>query len=149
MYQRLLVPLDGSPPAHQALREAIRFAKEEHAQVRLIHIIGELPDNWADTYFGQETLLADLRRDGQKILASATAFTREQGMQVETAQLEAPDKKTAVIVVEDALRWHADLIVIGTHGHKGLERLLLGSVAEGVVRRAPVPVLLIPSIAEE
>lgn len=149
MYQRLLVPLDGSLPAHQALRVVVRLAKEEHARVRLIHIIGELPDNWADTYFGQETLLDDLRRDGQNILASATAFIQEQGMKAEMALLEAPDKKTAEIIVEDAQRWHADLIVMGTHGRQGLERMLLGSVAEGVVRRAPVPVLLIPSKAED
>ena len=55
------------------------------------------------------------------------------------------DRRIATAIVEEAAAWGADLIVIGTHGRRGFEHLVLGSVAEGVVRRATVPVLLIRS----
>jgi nucleotide-binding universal stress UspA family protein len=61
----------------------------------------------------------------------------------ETELLETEGKRVASVIDDDAKRWPADLIVIGTHGRSGISRLLLGSVAEGVVRGASVPVLLV------
>lgn len=65
-------------------------------------------------------------------------------MQVETALLETGGERIASVIYREAQRWQADLIVIGTHGRSGFSRLFLGSVAEGVVRMAMVPVLLVP-----
>ena len=65
------------------------------------------------------------------------------GATVETALLEASGERIASVIEGEARHWQADLIVIGTHGRSGLSRLLLGSVAEGVARSAPVPVLLV------
>ncbi|HET7877050.1 MAG TPA: universal stress protein, partial [Methylomirabilota bacterium] len=75
--------------------------------------------------------------------AKAGARAREAGVAVEPALLESDGRRVAAVVVDEARWWEADLIVVGTHGRRGLDRLLLGSVAEGVVRAAPVTVLLV------
>jgi nucleotide-binding universal stress UspA family protein len=82
------------------------------------------------------------RRAGQEILDQAAASPREAGVQAETALLEL-DGRVSRVVTDEAERWGAELIVIGSHGRQGLEQLLLGSVAEGVLRTAAVPVLLV------
>ena len=65
------------------------------------------------------------------------------GVPVETALVESQGERVSEIVVEQARAWPADLIVIGTHGRRGVDRVLMGSDAEQIARRAPVPVLLV------
>jgi nucleotide-binding universal stress UspA family protein len=84
-----------------------------------------------------------MRASGAKILAQAEKMVRQAGVALKTRLLEADGERVASVIVEEARRWPADLLVIGTHGRSGFSRILFGSVAEGVVRTAPVPVLLI------
>ncbi|HUL68109.1 MAG TPA: universal stress protein, partial [Burkholderiaceae bacterium] len=90
---------------------------------------------------------ASEREDGQRLLADAKARVEAAGVETEFALLEGkePADKTARLLVQDATKWDADLIVIGTHGRTGLARFVLGSVAESVIRTAQRPVLLIHS----
>lgn len=144
MYQRILVPVDGSPTSERALQEAIKLS-DGKAQLRLIYVIEEVYPLDADGYASIDyaTLQKAFRQTGERVLAQAAKTVRRADMTAETAVLDVPGERTASVIDSDALSWNADLIVIGTHGRKGVSRLLLGSIAEDVVRGASVPVLLI------
>lgn len=144
MYQRILVPIDGSTTAERALQEAIKLAGGK-AQLRLAYVLEEvyLLDAEAYTYFDYAALQEAVRHTGERVLAQALEKTRQAGAAAETVLLEASGERVASVIEDEARKWPADLIVIGTHGRSGLNRLLLGSVAEGVVRMASVPVLLV------
>jgi nucleotide-binding universal stress UspA family protein len=144
MYQRILVPIDGSATAERALQEAIKLAAGK-AKLRLIYVIEETYPLDAEGYaYIDYTALQDaVRHTGRRALAQAAEKARQSGTESETGLLETGGKRVAAVIDDDARQWAADLIVIGTHGRSGISRLLLGSVAEGVVRGASVPVLLV------
>ncbi|HEX7455734.1 MAG TPA: universal stress protein [Gallionella sp.] len=144
MYQRILVPIDGSATAERALQEGIRLAAGR-AQLRLIYVLEEVYPLDAEGYafIDYDALRKAVHHTGERTLAKAAEKVQQSGATVETALLEAAGERIAGVIDGEALNWPADLIVIGTHGRSGLSRLLLGSVAEGVVRGASVPVLLI------
>lgn len=146
MYQKILVPIDGSETAKLGLDEALRVAKQQHSKLRLIHVVNEamvMASYEGDTYAGE--LRDALRESGKIILSEAERQLKDQGVEVETALLEAHGGQAGESIVQDAREWRADLIVLGTHGRRGIRRLVLGSDAEHVVRLTPVPVLLIRS----
>ena len=144
MYQRILIPVDGSPTSERALQEAIKLS-DGKAQLRLIYVIEEGYPLDAEGYavIDYAALQEAFRQTGERVLAQAAKTVRRAGMTAETAVLDVPGERAASVIDSDAVSWNADLIVIGTHGRKGVSRLLLGSVAEDVVRGASVPVLLI------
>jgi nucleotide-binding universal stress UspA family protein len=84
-----------------------------------------------------------LREGGEQILAEARATVAKAGVAVEVVQLDTLSGRVSDLVIDHARTWRADLIVIGTHGRRGVGRLLLGSDAEQILRSAPVPVLLV------
>jgi nucleotide-binding universal stress UspA family protein len=144
MYQRILVPIDGSAASERALQEAIRLA-DGKALLRLVYVIEEVYQLDAAGYgfIDYAALHEEVRKTGERALAQAAEKVQSSGMTAETALLEVLGERVAGVIDGDALDWKADLIVIGTHGRSGLNRLLLGSVAEDVVRGASVPVLLV------
>ena len=144
MYQRILVPIDGSATSECALQEAIKLAAGK-AQLRLIYVVEEVYLLDAEGYalIDYAALREAVRHTGERSLVQAAEKVRQSGMTAETALLEVTGERVASVIDGEAKRWPADLIVIGTHGRSGLSRLLLGSVAEGVVRGASVPVLLV------
>ena len=143
MYQHILVPVDGSPTSYRSLQEALKLAKQLKAQLALIHVMEEIwyVDN--ESYLNYAELQKSVRISGEKILAQAETAMLQEGVSPIVKLLEARGERIANVVVAEAKRWPADLIVIGTHGRSGFSHLLFGSVAEGVVRTAHVPVLLI------
>ena len=146
MYQRILVAVDGSAPSNRALGEAVRLAGDQGAVLRIAHVVdyGVLLAAWGDAALLDLKSLEDaLRATGVAILESAVADTRATTVATETVLLETDSSDPARAILAEAERWGADVIAIGTHGRRGLRRLLLGSVAEGVVRASPVPVLLL------
>jgi nucleotide-binding universal stress UspA family protein len=144
MYQRILVPIDGSATAERALQEAIRLAAGK-AQMRLVYVLEAVYPLDAEgyAYIDYEALQEAVHSTGERTLAEAVETVRRSGIAAETALLDMPGERIASVIDDEAVSWKADLIVIGTHGRSGLSRLLLGSVAEGVVRVASVPVLLV------
>lgn len=146
MYRHILAAVDGSATSDLALQEAIKLAKEQQAALRLIHVIDE-----TQTYMMVEAPLpiADyqkaMREAGQKVLATCLTTARQAKIEVDTklAILEVLAQRICDAINEEAKRWPADLIVIGTHGRHGFNHLMLGSVAEGVIRLATKPVLVI------
>ena len=139
MYQRILVPVDGSGTAGRGLEEAIKLGKLTGASLKLLHIVEQLvyaPGLSAD-------VLPLVRESGEKVLRIARAQVADAGLKVETRLVENPSLRLAETVRAEATAWRADLIVIGTHGRRGVNRLFLGSDAEQVVRLSEVPVLLV------
>lgn len=143
MYQRILIPVDGSPTSDRALQEALALARQQNVQLLLLHVIEEIHFVDIESSINYAELLESMRSSGNKILTQAQTVVQQAGMTAEVKLLEASGKRVASVIVTEAGRWPADLIVIGTHGRSGFSRLLFGSVAEGVVRTAQVPVLLI------
>jgi len=125
MFKRILVTVDGSTTSKLALQQAIRMAKEGGAELRIVHVVNEVTYDWPEGK-KYDAVVATFQEAGGKLLAEAEAEARKAG-----------------VTAAEADAWPADVIVIGTHGRQGMNRLLLGSVAEGVARVATTPVLLI------
>lgn len=145
MYQRILVPVDGSSTSNRGLGEAIRIAKLTQGRIRLFHVIDDLSFALA---LGSETrhaddLLTQLRSEGSRILDEAQATVQAAGVDVDTRLGDNFPGSVQDKVAAEALDWGAELIVLGTHGRRGTARLVLGSGAERILRHAPVPVLLV------
>ena len=139
MYQKILVPVDGSAASSRGLEEAIRFAKATGAAIGLVHVVdefviaaGQAPAEW-------QALSAALRESGEHVLEQAEALVREHGVPCTSTLLGATDGGAAGAIIEQAKRLPADVIVMGTHGRRGLRRLTMGSDAELVLRSSPVP----------
>lgn len=145
MYQRILVPVDGSPTSDRGLDEAIRLARMAGAQIRLIHVIDNLSMALSmDGYTVNPAALLDvLREAGTEIVQRARDKVAAQGVAVDTALHDNFEGAVHDVVVAQAQSWKADLIVIGTHGRRGVGRMFLGSSAERILRTATVPVLLV------
>ncbi len=149
MYNRILVAVDDSDVAQFAVLEAARLAKCEGSKLRLVHILDEGVAYWGAGGPILDTVFEAMRNAGQAVLQRAVAVAAGAGIEADTTMPETVGQSAANIIVEEAKRWSAHLIVIGTHGRRGLEHLLLGSVAEGVVRLSSVPVLLVRKPSNE
>lgn len=143
-YQRILVPVDGSPSALLGVREAIRLARDQAARIRFVFVVDESAVGLTlEGFVAFGDIIDALKRSGEEALEAARQIALDAGLEPETALVEEYSGRVADAIVEDALRWPADLIVMGTHGHRGLHHALVGSEAEGVMRKAPVPLLLV------
>ncbi|MFM9971550.1 MAG: universal stress protein, partial [Burkholderiales bacterium] len=89
-----------------------------------------------------DVIFEELKQNGKKVLAAASKMVAKTGVKFDTALVESVGMRVADQITAEAKRWRADLIVIGTHGRRGMQRLLMGSDAEMVVRNTEVPVLL-------
>ena len=144
LYRKILAPVDGSPTSMRGLREAIRVAKAEGAKLWLLHVLDKFsalsnPESAQYT----DLLIASLKRSGERILSRAERLARAKGVKAQTLMPEIVGGPAAGEIVRQAKKLRADLIVLGTHGRRGLKRLALGSDAEQVVRNSLVPVLLV------
>jgi nucleotide-binding universal stress UspA family protein len=138
MYKRILVPLDGSELAEQALEYAIVQAESFGAEIVLLKVLGPLPEPMMGGRVGvklAEQQSADLARYYLENLAAGI-----KDVPVEVVTVEG---KPYVQIIRFAEDHDIDLIVMSTRGHSGLSRWLLGSVADRVVRGATVPLLLV------
>ena len=144
MYSNILVPVDGSATAALGVAEAIKLAKNQDATVRLIHIVNELILMGSyDAAYGLPDLVESLRQNGKTVLKDAEALVSGAGIKVDGILIEAMGDQAGHFIVQQAKEWNADLIVMGTHGRRGVRRMVMGSDAEFVLRNTPVPVLLI------
>lgn len=146
MYKHILVAVDGSETSNLALKEAIKLAKEQQATLRLIHVVDGSPVYAvAETPFPIPDFEEAMRKSGQIILSACEATARTSGVKFDSklAIVVSITQRICDAINEEAKSWPADLIVIGTHGRRGFSHLLLGSVAEGVVRLATKPILIV------
>lgn len=145
MYQRILVPVDGSAAADAGLAEAIRLARTIGATLRIVHVLDLRPQAGGfDTSLGYTGDVIELQREsGTALLKDAASKVREAGVPLETRMVETYAARASELIVAEAASSKAELIVMGTHGRRGVSRLVLGSDAEQVLRHSPVPVLLV------
>jgi nucleotide-binding universal stress UspA family protein len=145
MYEKILVPVDGSDTAALGLAEAIRLAKTHRSKLRLVHVVNDfvaITGLEAAAAYSEELMRSSHER-GRAILAEAREKAHRHGLEAETESVESNGEPAGEAIVREARRWPADLIVLGTHGRRGIRRLVLGSDAETIVRTTPVPVLLV------
>ena len=151
MYHRILVPYDGSETSQQALDAALGLARESGGQLRLVHVVEEVAYLTGYDQFGgySGALLKAMRDNGEKLLAEGVARARAAGVEAETVLFDQFGERLGESVAKSAKIWNADLVVVGTHGRRGIGRALLGSGAEDVIRQATVPVLVIRTPAAD
>jgi len=151
MYRRILVPVDGSATAAKGLDEAIRLAKLTGASLDLVNVVDELSLALGIEAYAaySQDVIAALRDGARAILEEARQRAVNADVSVDTKFIETFGARVADLIVDEAIAAKADLIVIGTHGRRGVSRLLLGSDAEQILRLAPVPVLLVRGSGSE
>ena len=145
MYQRILVPLDGSVTAERGLHEAIGLAAALKARLYLLNVVNEFPlyMEMASAASFDETMNL-MRQRGEDMLAQAKNAAIDTGVPDAVMLFrEVVQGSVADVIIEEANKHDCNLIVMGTHGRRGLSRLTMGSNAELVVRGSPVPVLLV------
>jgi nucleotide-binding universal stress UspA family protein len=146
MYKRIAVAVDGSETSTAALNEAVKLGKVMKSTLLLLYVCEEMPIVWNTdgmTPFPLEELTKAFIDAGNKLLRQDKASVAESGLKVETKLVENYNGRIGAVISQEAEKWLADLLVVGTHGRKGINHLLMGSVAEGVMRSAKMPVLLV------
>lgn len=144
MYQRILVPLDGSATADLVLQEALLLAAPLHACLVLLHVVDDYPLRIdMSGLVAYDSTHARLLSIGEGVLGRAAARAAEHGIPTESSLREATGGRVADVILDEASRQRCDLVCMGTHGRRGLDRWVLGSDAERVARRCSVPVLLV------
>lgn len=139
MYGSILIPTDGSQEMATVVDQGIELARLCRATVHTLHVVDEradltVPDEARDQVRGT------LEEDGQTATKAVAARAVDAGLDV-SREVRWGDPSAAILA--NAIENEVDLIVMGTHGRTGYERYLLGSVAEKVVRIAPIPVLVV------
>ncbi|MEO7336296.1 MAG: universal stress protein [Caldimonas sp.] len=144
MYACILVPIDGSPTARHGLDEAIRLAVELRSRLCLVHVVeARLLMAEVTALLPPDRLLDDWRAAGQRMLAEAIDGASRHGLVAEGKVRCEPGLRVWETILDEAAQSGAELVVMGTHGRHGLQRLAIGSEAEMVLRESPVPVLLV------
>lgn len=153
MYKRILVAIDGSVTSDLALREAIGLAKNQNAMLRLVHVVDVTPPAYMTTETASAVVLEfplaeyqkALEEAGEKLLTTRAATARDAGVEVDKKMITVGmlGERIHEAIENQSKQWPADLIVVGTEGRRGFQRLMIGSVAEGLVRISTKPVLLI------
>lgn len=151
MYKKILVAVDGSPCSNVALDEAIRVAGGCGAQLLIAHVIDDGYMKYDLGYADLTELRTQLIQSGRELLDKAEEQAKVQHVRAYTTMVDdivgmGDIAREIEQLVETS---QAELVVIGTHGRRGLRRLLLGSVAEGLVRQCKVPVMLVRSPQED
>ena len=140
-FQKILVPVDGSSTSTKALDYALQLARDNHSQVRAMHAIDEL--GYLSGYEFSGELMATARKNASEVLQKAVLAAQAQGVALDTHLIDQPGQRLGQTVADEAANWGADLVVVGTHGRRGVGRVLLGSGAEQIVRMSPVAVLTV------
>ena len=145
-FERLFVPVDGSDTSDMAIRLAGMLSTQLPASLEIVHVVPDLPIPLGDPVgayaaFDYAGLAKTLEESGREIVAKALQIA--DGQRVSSRLIPAGKQRLATAILKAAQESSSDLIVIGTHGRSGFDRLLLGSVAEGVIHHAEVPVLLV------
>lgn len=142
LYDRIVVPTDGSPSSQPAIEHAIELAAVHDATIHAVYVINLASFSGVPTEGTWEGVSTALEQEGNEALEAVEEAAENRDVTVEKVRLEGRPSRR---IVEYADENDCDLIVMGTHGRGGLDRLLLGSVAERVVRAASVPVMTVQS----
>jgi nucleotide-binding universal stress UspA family protein len=149
------VATDGSPTSNRGLKIALALAKEQNSTLYVVHVVDDMaialgldggvyvPADYV------EGLVERLRSGGRKVLAAAQKLAQKEGQAIKPLLAETLGRSVAQAILAEVKKSRADLIVLGTHGRRGLSRLVMGSDAEAVLRETGVPVLLVRSASNK
>ena len=149
MFRKILVAVDGSTTSNKGYRVALDLAKSVGARLVVLHVIDERAVGIGLSASGfvapayVEDVIAALRDAGRKVLAKAQREAQAKGQAIDAHLVESLGNGVAHTILAQAKKQKPDLIVLGTHGRRGLARVVVGSDAETVLREATVPVLLV------
>lgn len=146
VYKHILVAVDGSETSESALIQAAQLAKEQKSSLLIINVVNEYFDHELILYnISPKQFDKELIVEGQYILNKMKQIAEKIGVQAETSMLELRSRKDRIAekILEATKDYNADLLVIGSHGRHGFSHFFLGSIAEGVIRIASIPVLVI------
>jgi nucleotide-binding universal stress UspA family protein len=143
MFKHLLVPIDGSPTSQLAVDKAIGLARAFSSAVSVLFVIDPYPFTGvgADFSYGQMQYLNAARAEANEALAAARQTFEAAGVQVSASLVESHSVWRGIVEASEA--GGADLIVMGSHGRSGIEKLVLGSVAQRVLSHSHLPVLVV------
>jgi nucleotide-binding universal stress UspA family protein len=148
MYTRILVAVDGSNTSRRAFEAALDLAKSNNAVLQPFYVVENTPMYFEAPGYDPSVLRNRLVEQGKELGAEFAKAMIESGVKGDLAVGEASSlDDVSAVVLNAAADFKADLLVLGTHGRRGFQRLILGSVAERCVRQATLPVLLIPAAA--
>jgi nucleotide-binding universal stress UspA family protein len=147
MFKNILVPVDGSATADRGLAQAVALARDQGSALTILHVVDEssLYRNLGmggSPYYLNEARKA-MATAGRSLLDKAVAAAKAKGARTTGILVESALVPVADIIARQAKKSRADLIVLGTHGRRGISRLVMGSDAEGVLRQSTVPVVLV------
>ena len=144
MYERILVPVDGSAPSLRGLQEAMAIGKQMGSRLVLLHIVDNFPMllEMAPAPAYSQTL-GLMRERGEEMLDKARSTVLAAGLEADALLRDIQQETVADAILEQARQSDCQLIVMGTHGRRGMKRLAMGSDAELVLRASPVPVLMV------
>ena len=147
MYKNILIPIDGSECSIYALKEGIVFAKNVDANITFLCAI---EDPMSVGYGAPEIVVSSAdfydtaKQKGSESLTTAKQLGTEAGINIKTRLIEKKHPATAILEAEEEF----DLVIMGTHGRRGIRRFFMGSVTEEVIRRATKPYMVIPMQTE-
>ena len=146
MYKRILVPIDGSTTAQRALEYALAMARESHAELIPVYVV-DIPMVFYEAPGSDPSIVRDaLFQTGEQLKNEASAAMRRDNIKgtPRVVEVDKPGGNVPERILEEARATHCDVVVMGTHGRRGVKRLMLGSVAEQFTRMSCCPVLLVP-----
>ena len=139
-FKKILVATDFSPLSEKAIDYAVMTAKQFGAMILLIHVLKPFSISTTDALMFVDNSKA-VREVAEAMIFNLREILNGKGVSVETVLMQGPP---ASEIVMKASQEEVDLIIMGTHGRKGVEHLLLGSIAEKVIRNAKCPVMTVP-----
>jgi len=138
MYEDILVPTDGSPAADSAIEHAVNVAERYDATIHALYVVDD--SAYATLDAGSETVVEALESEGEEAVGRIATAARNAGIDAVTTVTTGVAYRT---ILDHVANDGIDLVAMGTHGRRGLDRYLLGSVTERVVRTSDVPVLAV------
>ncbi|WP_227376291.1 universal stress protein [Haladaptatus halobius] len=148
MFDRILIPTDGSDPAKPAVEMALNLAKVHNATLHILYIVDQpvSVSGMGEGFSGLDDLLDALEKRGQQATKAIVEQARERDIETTAAVRRGNPHDDILTYAEE---YDIDVIVMGTHGRTGVKRALLGSVTENVVRHSEIPVLTVHRDPEE
>jgi nucleotide-binding universal stress UspA family protein len=148
MFKRIVVAIDGSQTSRRAFEAALDLAQIHGAVLRPFYVVENTPLYFDVPGYDPSALRTQLVEQGKTLGSESIEAMKARGIEGDVAIGEATSlEDVSTLVLKAARDFNADLLLMGTHGRKGFQRLILGSVAERCLRQATLPVLLIPSAA--
>ncbi|MCP1116821.1 universal stress protein [Robbsia andropogonis] len=151
MYKKIMAAIDGSDTSKRAFDEAMSFARSQDALLHVVYVVDSPAMLYGVGFYDPAELKKAFVEEGALLAREAEESMQAAGVRGDTAIVDAQGANGDVVhaLAQEADRWGADLVVLGTHGRRGMQRALLGSVAEEFMRVTPVPVLLVRYAADE